>query len=86
MDSSPGWTCFSPDSVTFLLIRQRHLDYPEVPRAARTVSSVGLIPLSSIADSTVSVAMVQVLVAAVDYWRQGFGASLVLRDSGPPMA
>jgi hypothetical protein len=41
----------------------------------------------SSADLTVldSVAMAQVLVA-VDYWRQGFGASLVLRNSSPPMA
>lgn len=73
----------------FLLIPScRHLDYPEGTRAAHTVSSAGLIALSSIVDLTVpaSVVVVQVLAAAVDYWRQGFGASLVLRNLSPPMA
>lgn len=53
----------------FLLIPScRHLDYPEGTRAARAVSSAGLIALSSIVDLTVpaSVVVVQVL-AAVDY-------------------
>ena len=68
--SSPGWTSSSAGSVAFLLMLCRHLDSPEGPRAARTVFSVGLIPPSSIADLTVpaSVAVVQVLTAAVDYW------------------
>lgn len=73
----------------FLLIPSyRHLDYPEGTRAARVVSSAGLIAPSPVADLTVraSVVVVQVLVAAVDYWRQGFGASFVLRNLSPSMA
>ena len=72
----------------FLLIPScSHLDYPEGARAARAVSSVGLIVLSSIVDLTVpaSVVVMQVLAAGVDYWQQGFGASLVLRNLSPSM-
>jgi hypothetical protein len=51
------------------------------------VFSAGLTAQSSIVDLTVpaSVALVQVLAAVVGYWRQGFGASPVLRNSSPPM-
>lgn len=89
MDSSLDWAGSSSDSAAFLSIPScGHLDYPEDPCVARTVSSAGLIALSSIVDLTVpaSLALVQMLAAGVDYWRQGFGASPVLRNSSPPMA
>jgi hypothetical protein len=88
MDSSLGRTGSSSDSVAFLSIPScGYLDCPEDPRAGRTVSSAGLIAPNSIVDLTVLayVALVQVLAAGVDYWRQGFGASPVLRNSSPPM-